>query len=249
MSPVTLPTVASTSGIASTAISTGSGAMGRPMAEVTGRLVARKIAWPGRPTEPIDTNTASATPVANWAGVRATPNAQAMKQAVARYWMGEVMRNNETAILVATTVVEVGVDVPNATVMIINNAESYGLSQLHQLRGRIGRGEHRSWCILLSDAKAGDDNRRKLDVMCSTINGFEIAEEDFKLRGPGDVLGTAQSGFGRVRFMEWLSDTRLIHRGRDMATAILETDPGLNLPQHAPLRDLIADDSSEPTTS
>ena len=158
-------------------------------------------------------------------------------------------RNNETAILVATTVVEVGVDVPNATVMIINNAESYGLSQLHQLRGRIGRGEHRSWCILLSDAKAGDDNRRKLDVMCSTINGFEIAEEDFKLRGPGDVLGTAQSGFGRVRFMEWLSDTRLIHRGRDMATAILETDPGLNLPQHAPLRGLIADDSAEPTTS
>ena len=118
-------------------------------------------------------------------------------------------RAADTKILVSTTVVEVGVDVPNATIMLINDADAFGLSQLHQLRGRIGRGQHKSYCILLSATKPGEPGRDKLDVLCRTLNGFEIAEEDFRLRGPGDVLGTAQSGLGAVRFAEWLSDMRL----------------------------------------
>ena len=158
-------------------------------------------------------------------------------------------RANETHILVATTVVEVGVDVPNATVMIINDADAFGLSQLHQLRGRIGRGQHKSYCILLSTAKNGEPGREKLEVLCRTLNGFEIAEEDFRLRGPGDVLGTAQSGLGAVQFTEWLSDMRLIHRaGRD-ASAILDADPELRLPQHAPLRELVAPEEEQGVTA
>lgn len=147
--------------------------------------------------------------------------------------------SGETRILVATTVVEVGIDVPNATIMLINDADSFGLSQLHQLRGRIGRGQHKSYCILLSDAKPGEPGHDKLQVMCRTLNGFEIAEEDFRLRGPGDVLGTAQSGLGAVRFPEWLADMRLIHRASRDAAAILECDPQLLLPEHRPLRELV----------
>ena len=152
--------------------------------------------------------------------------------------MGD-FRAAHTKILVATTVVEVGVDVPNATIMMINDADSFGLSQLHQLRGRIGRGQYKSYCILLSTAKPGEPGREKLEVLCRTLNGFEIAEEDFRLRGPGDVLGTAQSGLGTVRVAEWLSDMRLIHRANRDATAILDADPELRLPEHAPLRALI----------
>ena len=142
-------------------------------------------------------------------------------------------------ILVATTVVEVGVDVPNANIMIINDADTFGLSQLHQLRGRIGRGEHKSYCILLSRAKPGEPGREKLEVLCRTLNGFEIAEEDFRLRGPGDVLGTAQSGLGAIEFTEWLGDMRLIHRANRDAAAILDVDPELKQPRHAPLRELV----------
>lgn len=158
-------------------------------------------------------------------------------------------RNNVTHILVATTVVEVGVDVPNATVMIINDADSFGLSQLHQLRGRIGRGEHKSYCILLSTAKVGEPGRDKLEVLCRTLNGFEIAEEDFRLRGPGDVLGTAQSGLGAVQFAEWLSDMRLVHRASRDAAAILDADPQLQLPEHAMLRALVAPESEQGVTA
>lgn len=157
--------------------------------------------------------------------------------------------DGSTDILVATTVVEVGVDVPNANIMIINDADSFGLSQLHQLRGRIGRGEHKSYCILLSAAKPGDAGRDKLDVLCRTLNGFEIAEEDFRLRGPGDVLGTAQSGLGAVEFPEWLADMRLIHRANRDAQAILHCDPDLQHPRHAALRALVAQDGEEAVTS
>ncbi|MBR7108620.1 MAG: hypothetical protein IKC90_01145, partial [Akkermansia sp.] len=108
-----------------------------------------------------------------------------------------------------------------------------------QLRGRIGRGQYKSYCILISNAKAGEPGRDKLEVLCRTLNGFEIAEEDFRLRGPGDVLGTAQSGLGSVRFAEWLSDMRLIHRANRDAAAILDADPELCRPEHAPLRELI----------
>lgn len=148
----------------------------------------------------------------------------------------QAFHNGLVDILVATTVVEVGVDVPNANIMIINDADNFGLSQLHQLRGRIGRGSHKSYCILLSKAKPGEPGREKLEVLCRTLNGFEIAEEDFRLRGPGDVLGTAQSGLGSIEFTEWLGDMRLIHRASREAAAILESDPELLLPQHAPLR-------------
>lgn len=145
-----------------------------------------------------------------------------------------------TQILVATTVVEVGVDVPNATVMLINDADAFGLSQLHQLRGRIGRGEHKSYCILLSAARAGEPGAEKLDVLCRTLNGFEIAEEDFRLRGPGDVLGTAQSGLHSVQFVEWMGDMRLIHRANREAAAILQRDPELLATEHAVLRELVS---------
>lgn len=154
-------------------------------------------------------------------------------------------RANETHVLIATTVVEVGVDVPNATIMLINDADSFGLSQLHQLRGRIGRGSHKSYCILLSKAKPGEPGREKLEVMCRTLNGFEIAEEDFRLRGPGDVLGTEQSGLGAVRFAEWLTDARLIHRANRDAAGILDADPELRLPQHRQLRQLVDFESTQ----
>ncbi len=157
-------------------------------------------------------------------------------------------RANRTHILVATTVVEVGVDVPNATVMLINDADAFGLSQLHQLRGRIGRGQHKSYCILLSRARPGEPGREKLDALCRTTNGFEIAEEDFRLRGPGDVLGTAQSGLGSVQFAEWLTNTRLIHRANRHAADILAADPQLTAPQHAPLRELVSGEEGQGVT-
>ena len=156
--------------------------------------------------------------------------------------------SGRTDILVATTVVEVGVDVPNANIMIINDADSFGLSQLHQLRGRIGRGVHRSYCILLSKAKPGEPGREKLEVLCRTLNGFEIAEEDFRMRGPGDVLGTAQSGLGAVEFTEWLGDMRLIHRANREARAILEADPDLKQARHAPLRALVQSEAENAVT-
>ncbi len=158
-------------------------------------------------------------------------------------------KENESSILVATTVVEVGVDVPNATIMIINDADTYGLSQLHQLRGRIGRGQHKSYCILLSESKAGEAGYEKLQFMCKSLNGFEIAEEDFRLRGPGDVLGTAQSGLSNIRFPEWLSDSRLIHRARRDASDILTRDPDLREPPHAQLRALIEEEEQDSVTA
>ncbi len=151
--------------------------------------------------------------------------------------------SGELDILVSTTVVEVGVDVANANIMIINDADTFGLSQLHQLRGRIGRGSHKSYCILLSSAKQGEPGRDKLEVLCRTINGFEIAEEDFRMRGPGDVLGTAQSGLGAIEFPEWLVDMRLIHRASREASGILERDPELKRPEHAPLKVLVQGDN------
>lgn len=157
-------------------------------------------------------------------------------------------RDNRISVLVATTVVEVGVDVPNATVMIIHNAESFGLSQLHQLRGRIGRGSHQSYCILMTDAHQGDEQWEKLRIVETTANGFDLAEQDLKLRGPGDVLGTSQSGLKRVRFDEWLLDARLIHRGRQLAEQILTEDPNLESDKYRPLRFLLSEDGEKRVT-
>lgn len=143
-------------------------------------------------------------------------------------------RDGKIDVLVATTVIEVGVDVPNANVMLIYNAENFGLAQLHQLRGRIGRGEHKSYCVLMCDPKQQEAFER-LRVLEQTRDGFLIAEEDLKIRGPGDVLGTQQSGLPKLRFASMLTDTRLVKKARDVAEHILEVDPALADPDHAAL--------------
>jgi len=133
----------------------------------------------------------------------------------------------KTNILVSTTVIEVGVDVPNASVMIIENAERFGLSQLHQLRGRVGRGSEQSYCILMSGQKLSNEGRKRLEVMVSTSDGFEIAEEDLKLRGPGDLQGTRQSGILDFKIANITKDSHLMLQTRKLCEAILEKDPQL----------------------
>ena len=135
-------------------------------------------------------------------------------------------------LLVATTVIEVGVDVPNATMMMINNADQFGLSQLHQLRGRVGRGSLTSYCILLNSAQATEEKKARLALFACLNDGFELAEEDFKLRGPGDIFGSSQSGLSGLEFSEWLYDTRLLEKARSMAKSLLEKDPYLEKYPH-----------------
>ncbi|MBO4844202.1 MAG: ATP-dependent DNA helicase RecG [Bacteroidales bacterium] len=134
-------------------------------------------------------------------------------------------------ILVSTTVIEVGVDVPNASVMVIENAERFGLSQLHQLRGRVGRGADQSFCILMKDVKLSRESQKRIDLLCATDNGFEIAEEDMKMRGPGDLEGTQQSGLPIALNIASLSkDGLLLAQARDYAQKVLDNDPGLEFP-------------------
>lgn len=133
-------------------------------------------------------------------------------------------RDGKSEVLVATTVIEVGVDVPNANVMVIYNADRFGLAQLHQLRGRIGRGEHKSFCILVTDGK-NPVGVEKLEVLAATDDGFKIAEEDLRLRGPGEVLGTQQSGLSTLRFVDFLADTALIRQARALAEKTLADTP------------------------
>ena len=140
-------------------------------------------------------------------------------------------RDGKTEVLVSTTVIEVGVDVPNANVMVIFNAERFGLAQLHQLRGRIGRGEHKSYCVLVTDGK-NSEALEKLNILAGTVDGFKIAEEDLRLRGPGEVLGTLQSGTGCLRFVEFLSDTSIIREVREVAEELLRNDPSLKKHVH-----------------
>ena len=132
----------------------------------------------------------------------------------------------ESDILVSTTVIEVGVDVPNATVMVVENAERFGLSQLHQLRGRVGRGRHKSYCILVSDPKT-EETRQRLRVMTRTNDGFQIAEEDLRLRGPGDFLGQRQHGLPALHLADLSCDARLLEEARAAAGNLLEQDPDL----------------------
>lgn len=141
-------------------------------------------------------------------------------------------------ILVSTTVIEVGVNVPNASVMIIEHAERFGLSQLHQLRGRIGRGSRKSYCILMTDVKRSKEARFRLETMSKTQDGFEIAEADLKLRGPGDFLGTKQSGLPSFRFADIVEDQQIVLETRDLARKILRDDPGLEQPEHQGLRNV-----------
>ena len=142
--------------------------------------------------------------------------------------------SGETQILVATTVIEVGVNVPNASVMLIFNSERFGLSQLHQLRGRVGRGASQSYCILISKREIGNETRKRLDIMCESNDGFRIAEADLKLRGPGDLEGTQQSGMAfDLKIANIARDGELIQLARDEARKIIERDPQLALPEHA----------------
>ena len=135
-------------------------------------------------------------------------------------------RKGEIDILVATTVIEVGVDVPNASVMVIEDANRFGLAQLHQLRGRVGRGEYQSFCILVSDGKS-EDVMRRMDIMVSTTDGFKIAEEDLEIRGPGNIAGTDQSGALDFKVADLLQDSKLLEIARQAAMRIIETDPNL----------------------
>jgi ATP-dependent DNA helicase RecG len=145
---------------------------------------------------------------------------------------------NETQILVSTSVVEVGVDVPNATVILIDGANRFGLSQLHQFRGRVGRGEHASYCLLTSDSPDPTPDER-LQAMEQTQDGFVLAEKDLEMRGPGDFLGTRQAGFANLQ-AAGLSDIATIEKARREARAVFEADPELESPEHAGIRKLVA---------
>ena len=146
----------------------------------------------------------------------------------------ELFRQGMHDVLVSTTVIEVGVDVPNATIMLIEDADRFGLSQLHQLRGRVGRGQHKSRCILMADPK-GDDGKMRINVMCQTQNGFEIAEHDLQLRGPGEFYGTRQSGMPDFRLADLIGDIDVIAQAREAALEVVDADPNLEWPQHEAL--------------
>ena len=141
----------------------------------------------------------------------------------------------EVQLLVSTTVIEVGVDVPNAVIMVIENAERFGLSQLHQLRGRIGRGKAASTCILISDAQ-NDEAVQRLRIMTQTNDGFRIADEDLQMRGPGDFFGARQHGLPEMKIADMLSETQLVHEAGACAEKLLERDPHLRAPEHRALR-------------
>jgi ATP-dependent DNA helicase RecG len=142
----------------------------------------------------------------------------------------------ETAIMVATTVIEVGVDVPNASVMVIENAERFGLLQLHQLRGRVGRGADQSYCILMTDHKVTSESRKRIETMVRTNDGFEIAEVDLALRGPGDLMGTQQSGIPDLRIADLARDGELLKEAREAAMDVLTRDPDLRAPENSAIR-------------
>jgi ATP-dependent DNA helicase RecG len=137
---------------------------------------------------------------------------------------------------VATTVIEVGVNVPNASVMVILDAQRFGLSQLHQLRGRVGRGADQSFCILVTSHKLTDVTRKRIDIMCDTNDGFRIAEADLKLRGPGDLEGTQQSGMAfDLKIADIARDGQIVQMARDEAQKIIDNDPTCQKPEYAML--------------
>lgn len=158
-----------------------------------------------------------------------------MKPADKDYEMERFVRG-ETHIMVATTVIEVGVNVPNASVMIIESAERFGLSQLHQLRGRVGRGAEQSFCILMTGHKLSEDAKTRLQTMTRTNDGFEIAEVDLKLRGPGDLMGTQQSGLLNLKIADIVKDNQVLQTARYHAIQLLKDDPTLEKPENSPIR-------------
>lgn len=158
-----------------------------------------------------------------------------MKAEAKDYEMGRFQKG-ETKIMVATTVIEVGVDVPNASVMVIESAERFGLSQLHQLRGRVGRGADQSYCILMTSYKLSAEARLRMNTMVKTNNGFEIAETDLELRGPGDLMGTQQSGLLDLLIADLGKDGKILADAREEASALLEADPELSKPENSPIK-------------
>ncbi len=147
--------------------------------------------------------------------------------------------DRETQIMVSTTVIEVGVNVPNATVMVIENAEKFGLSQLHQLRGRVGRGVEKSYCILMTGVKLSNEARERIKIMTSTNNGFEIAEKDMQMRGPGDIEGTRQSGELNFKLASIVQDRPILETARALVLRLLENDPDLSANENLRLKDYL----------
>ena len=154
-------------------------------------------------------------------------------------------RAGRLAALIATTVIEVGVDVPNANIMVVENAERFGLAQLHQLRGRIGRGEHKSFCVLLHDPKAAEPALEKLVVLEKTSDGFAIAEADLRLRGPGDLLGTAQTGLPPLKIGDLFRDAELMKETAALATSVFANDPDLRKTENRALRTFLAQSTAK----
>jgi ATP-dependent DNA helicase RecG len=146
-------------------------------------------------------------------------------------------RNGEIDMLVSTTVIEVGIDVPNANIMFIEHAERFGLSQLHQLRGRVGRGQHKSFCILMAGRKLSSEAKQRLDIMQQTADGFKIAEKDLEIRGPGEFWSVRQHGLPQLKFTDLLIDTSLITPARLEASNIIENDPCLSKPENHQFRE------------
>jgi len=167
-----------------------------------------------------------------------------MKQKEKDFEMKRFLKN-ETQIMVATTVIEVGVNVPNASVMVIENAERFGLAQLHQLRGRVGRGAEQSFCILMTEYKLSKESRLRLDTMVKTNDGFEIAEMDLKLRGPGDLMGTQQSGILDLLVADLSKDSKILEIARQAASELLTEDPDLNRIEHSIIRQQIESQKKE----
>ena len=141
-------------------------------------------------------------------------------------------------VLVATTVIEMGADVPNVSLMVIENADRFGLSQLHQLRGRVGRGRHQSYCVLVT-ATRNPDSMARLRTLASTTDGFKISEEDLKLRGPGDFFGNRQHGLPQMKLADLAGDMRLLSQAQEAARRLLEEDPSLARPENRPVWDRV----------
>ena len=154
-------------------------------------------------------------------------------------------KSNTINILVSTTVIEVGVDIPNASVMVIEHAERFGLSQLHQLRGRVGRGSSQSYCFLLASFKISEVARQRLEIMVETTDGFRIAEEDLKIRGSGDIYGTRQSGLPDLKLLDLATDFDVVNKAKEIADEIVSVDPHLRKPEHRSLRDKILSDENK----
>ena len=144
-------------------------------------------------------------------------------------------KENRLKLLVSTTVIEVGIDVPNAVVMLIENAEQFGLSQLHQLRGRVGRGSEQSWCILMSDSRS-EYTKARTEAMVRTTDGFELAREDLQLRGPGNFFGREQHGLPPLKVADIADDAEVLGQVEKLAEELLRVDPGLESPKSALLR-------------